>query len=348
MTLWRIDAPHFCAGLIVGEDGRVVEAAPILRWTIGKSLFSVASYCDGRGWKRNKLTEYGLSDSLPSRSTANRKQETDTMGMFDFPPQNPTTTNQNQPQTQQYQQPAPPQNFGPPPQLPQNFGPPPGYPTPNQSQPPAPFGGYPPPQGAQPYGQPAQPYGQPAQQPADYDDFDGINEAAQKQGGTRYPQFFSDQQCSHIAVIDKIAWKKTRNGPFMYLAELRVVVSTNPRVSPGAPRTYMEKQGKEGWDGRIARFIMGALGIPGKDVDKAGTRATFSDAQPLTGILVAVDIAPAASKKGQNGEPFMNVNFRPLSAAEFQAAAGFMQQLDPAWKPNQLQPSIRFAQQPPR
>lgn len=35
-TLWRVVAPHFVAGLVTDGD-RVVEAAPILRWTMGRS-----------------------------------------------------------------------------------------------------------------------------------------------------------------------------------------------------------------------------------------------------------------------------------------------------------------------
>lgn len=268
------------------------------------------------------------------------------MGMFDFP----SNGFPNQQTAQPTQPTAPPAQAIPPQQFPQNVAPPPAQqwnPAPGfQQQPVAPpqqpqwpaqsapgaYGGYP-------------PQGAPAVPAADYDDFDGIGEAALKQGGTRYPQLFSDGQCSHILCIDKIRWMKTRKGPFQYLVEFRVVASNNPRVPPGTPRTYIEQQGKEGWDGRVARFIMGSMGIPGKDVDKAGTRATFADAQPLSGILVVSDMSPASNKKDNNGQPFINVNFRPLSAAEFHAASTAMQQLDQAWRPNQLQPSIRFAAQ---
>ena len=34
--LWRISAPHFCAGVIVAQDGIVLDAAPILRWACNK------------------------------------------------------------------------------------------------------------------------------------------------------------------------------------------------------------------------------------------------------------------------------------------------------------------------
>ena len=41
--MYEITAPHYCAGLIV-KDGVVVEAAPILRWAIGKAFTNVLSY----------------------------------------------------------------------------------------------------------------------------------------------------------------------------------------------------------------------------------------------------------------------------------------------------------------
>lgn len=49
LKLIQITAPHFCAGLI-HDDGRVVMAAPILRYMIGWSGLRVASYCKAKGW----------------------------------------------------------------------------------------------------------------------------------------------------------------------------------------------------------------------------------------------------------------------------------------------------------
>lgn len=52
--LWRIEAPHFVAGLVV-EDGRVVEAAPILGWANGKEWREVRAYCKRNGWHGTPL-----------------------------------------------------------------------------------------------------------------------------------------------------------------------------------------------------------------------------------------------------------------------------------------------------
>lgn len=50
----RIVAPHFVAG-IDAEDGRVVEAAPILRYMIGWTGPQVAAYCTRKGWTWERL-----------------------------------------------------------------------------------------------------------------------------------------------------------------------------------------------------------------------------------------------------------------------------------------------------
>jgi len=49
--LIRIVAPHFVAGLVLDSAGRVVEAAPILKWTMGKRFADdLIPYFKRRGW----------------------------------------------------------------------------------------------------------------------------------------------------------------------------------------------------------------------------------------------------------------------------------------------------------
>ncbi len=47
--LWRIEAPHYCAGLVV-RDGLVIRAAPILRWSTGRPWHEVRGYLAGKGF----------------------------------------------------------------------------------------------------------------------------------------------------------------------------------------------------------------------------------------------------------------------------------------------------------
>jgi len=45
--LYQITAPHYCAGIII-RGGRVIEAAPILRWTLEKSQTYILGYFDAK------------------------------------------------------------------------------------------------------------------------------------------------------------------------------------------------------------------------------------------------------------------------------------------------------------
>jgi hypothetical protein len=49
-TLISIDAPHFCAG-VVARDGKVIEAAHIVKYMKGWDGKRVAEYCKTKGWK---------------------------------------------------------------------------------------------------------------------------------------------------------------------------------------------------------------------------------------------------------------------------------------------------------
>lgn len=48
--LARVEAPHFVAGLVT-VNGHCTEAAPILRWAIGKSESELRAYFARKKWK---------------------------------------------------------------------------------------------------------------------------------------------------------------------------------------------------------------------------------------------------------------------------------------------------------
>ena len=50
----RIDAPHFCAAVVLDSD-IVVRAAPILKYMLGWSRWRVADYCRNKGWRHVHL-----------------------------------------------------------------------------------------------------------------------------------------------------------------------------------------------------------------------------------------------------------------------------------------------------
>jgi|MudIll2142460700_1097286.scaffolds.fasta_scaffold00083_8 hypothetical protein len=53
--LHQIKAPHFTAGLVTRE-GKVVDAAPILQWTLGKPEIGVLSYCRRKRWTMEMIS----------------------------------------------------------------------------------------------------------------------------------------------------------------------------------------------------------------------------------------------------------------------------------------------------
>ena len=56
MTGYRVTAPHFVAGIETRED-KIVAAAPILAWAIGKRLRWFQGYCLKKRWTIERLKE---------------------------------------------------------------------------------------------------------------------------------------------------------------------------------------------------------------------------------------------------------------------------------------------------
>jgi hypothetical protein len=52
--LWRIEAPYFVCGFIV-RGGKIIKAAPIIKWLKGKTLFEARSWCNYRRFKVAKI-----------------------------------------------------------------------------------------------------------------------------------------------------------------------------------------------------------------------------------------------------------------------------------------------------
>lgn len=48
--LWQVTAPHLCAGLVTRGDA-VIDAAPVLRWCLGRLRGSLRGYFRRKGWR---------------------------------------------------------------------------------------------------------------------------------------------------------------------------------------------------------------------------------------------------------------------------------------------------------
>lgn len=55
----RVVAPHFVAGVVIDRpDHRVVRAAPILAWVIGKHEDELRTYFRRKGWNASIIADY--------------------------------------------------------------------------------------------------------------------------------------------------------------------------------------------------------------------------------------------------------------------------------------------------
>jgi hypothetical protein len=54
MLLVRVLSSYFVAGIIV-TDGIIIESAPILHWTVSKSIAWFNTYCQRKNWKTEEL-----------------------------------------------------------------------------------------------------------------------------------------------------------------------------------------------------------------------------------------------------------------------------------------------------
>lgn len=61
----QIDAPHFCAGVVL-YNKQVVQAAPILSYMIGWQLQRVIGYVKKKCWKWEKTEQYVEAQTKPT------------------------------------------------------------------------------------------------------------------------------------------------------------------------------------------------------------------------------------------------------------------------------------------
>lgn len=57
MTLVRIVAPHFVAGLVLDDRDQVIEAAPILRYMRGYTADALRAYVARKGWCASRVSD---------------------------------------------------------------------------------------------------------------------------------------------------------------------------------------------------------------------------------------------------------------------------------------------------
>jgi hypothetical protein len=52
--LYQITSGYYCAGFII-KNGKVINAAPIIRWMMGRHIDYVTQYCTYKKFKLEKI-----------------------------------------------------------------------------------------------------------------------------------------------------------------------------------------------------------------------------------------------------------------------------------------------------
>ena len=60
-----IDAPHFCAAVVLTPGGIVTRAAPILKYMEGWTKERVFAYCRKKGWQASLRAHDGADKAIP-------------------------------------------------------------------------------------------------------------------------------------------------------------------------------------------------------------------------------------------------------------------------------------------
>lgn len=91
----QITAPHFCAGLRV-MDGRVIEAAPIVRYMLGWTIQEVSVYVHKKRWDLAILPDAPPPDPEASRAD-NKAPSPSTVGYCSSESESPPQSSEQSP-----------------------------------------------------------------------------------------------------------------------------------------------------------------------------------------------------------------------------------------------------------
>jgi hypothetical protein len=55
--LYRVEAPHFVAGIVFQKE-LAINAAPILKWSIGKNIVFLRNYFNRKKWRFKRIRSF--------------------------------------------------------------------------------------------------------------------------------------------------------------------------------------------------------------------------------------------------------------------------------------------------
>ena len=67
MRLLRITAPNFVAGIESDNGGRIIRAAPIVKYMLKWTDAAVLAYCSNKGWKGEEVHPRVVGSLFPTK-----------------------------------------------------------------------------------------------------------------------------------------------------------------------------------------------------------------------------------------------------------------------------------------
>lgn len=145
--------------------------------------------------------------------------------------------------------------------------------------------------------------------------FDGVNNATEFESGSYFPWSNSKYKCE----ISRVLVKPARKGFNVFIAELNVLESSNPDVTPGTSRSFLQKLNVDGADATLKAFAYAALGIEKDDkdgkakVDPAKALEAACDKGAFNGIQIYVETQAVLTREKKS--QFTRHAFSPCEEA---------------------------------
>lgn len=124
------------------------------------------------------------------------------------------------------------------------------------------------------------------------------------EGGVYY------QPGTYIARVDRFFRHTNRQNIPGVIAEMTILHSSNPTAHPvGSAVSWMQRAGKDGWEGRVRKFVAEVQGATYDEIKKDVLYAASGSVNPLGGKVVMVE---AFNTETKGKRPIVGVSFKRL------------------------------------
>lgn len=118
------------------------------------------------------------------------------------------------------------------------------------------------------------------------------------------------QPGTYIVRVDRFFRHTNRQQIPGAIAEMTILHSTNHAAHPpGSAVSWMQRNNKDGWQGRVRKFVAEVQGVAYDDVKKDVLYAASGSVNPLGGKVVMVEAYNTTTRKNT---PIVGVSFKRL------------------------------------